>query len=155
MFAAITTTLTKTTVSRDVALHATHPQHKATKLMNHRCVFVRPGLFGRTNVGWQRTRGNALPTFLVPCLCHIINSLCNARRGRTSHRPDVRHARIPCSPTTSSHTHVSNVLTPDPTLQIFNHRRPKKRNPSDKNRTPAEYAELPPPPPEFKVVSSK
>ncbi|MEO2194036.1 MAG: hypothetical protein ABGY24_16490 [bacterium] len=55
----------------------------------------------------------------------------------------MRPQRAPSSP------------TPSLTTQLDDHRRPKKRNPSDKNRTPAEYAELPPPPPEFKVVSSK
>jgi hypothetical protein len=39
--------------------------------------------------------------------------------------------------------------------KLMNHRRPKKTNPSDKRHKPAEYAPLPPPPPEFTVVSSK
>ncbi len=76
MFAAVTTTLTKTTVSRDVVLHATHPQHKATKLMNHRCVPVRPGLFGRRNVGRQRTCENAQSslrhTLSLPHYCQYL-----------------------------------------------------------------------------------
>ena len=40
-------------------------------------------------------------------------------------------------------------------VKLMNHRRPKKRNPSDKRRTPAEYSPLPPPPPEYTLVSSK
>jgi len=49
-------TLTKTNVTaRDVAVGATHPQHKATKLMNHRYVRVlrrmRHGTAGLTAIG--------------------------------------------------------------------------------------------------------
>eukprot|EP00890_Picochlorum_soloecismus_P003622 jgi/Picsp_1/4260/NSC_01769-R1_---NA--- len=40
-------------------------------------------------------------------------------------------------------------------VKLMNHRRPKKRNPSDRRRTPAEYSPLPPPPPEYTLVSSK
>jgi len=39
--------------------------------------------------------------------------------------------------------------------KLMNHRRPKKRNPSDRRHKPAEYEPLPSPPPEFTVVSSK
>ena len=95
--------------------------------------------------------------FATPCLYHIIASICNARRGRALPRPDVRRTRFPL-PTTLLSVHApatSSRLTHSLTTQLDDHRRPKKRNPSDKNRTPAEYAELPPPPPEFKVVSSK
>jgi len=40
-------------------------------------------------------------------------------------------------------------------VKLMNHRRPKKRNASDRRHKPAEYEPLPPPPPEFTVVSSK
>lgn len=35
----------------------------------------------------------------------------------------------------------------------MNHRRPKKSNPSDRRHGPAQYAPLPPPPPEYVLIS--